>query len=56
MLKRRAGSEISKFDISETGALTFTDEYKVDAATKSGPGAYNFLGLTGFDIQQSDPV
>ncbi len=47
---------ISKFDISETGALTFTDEYKVDAATKSGPGSYNFLGLTGFDIQRSDPV
>ena len=47
---------ISKFDISTTGALTFTDEYKVDAATKSGPGAYNFLGLTGFDIQQADPV
>jgi len=47
---------ISKFDISATGALTFTDEYKVDAATESGPGAYNFLGLTGFDIQQADPV
>ena len=47
---------ISKFDISATGALSFTDEYKVDAATKSGPGSYNFLGLTGFDIKQADPA
>jgi 6-phosphogluconolactonase (cycloisomerase 2 family) len=47
---------ISKFDISETGALTLADEYKVEAATQSGPGAYNFLGLTGFDIKQADPV
>ncbi|HSG95330.1 MAG TPA: hypothetical protein VLA28_07400, partial [Afifellaceae bacterium] len=47
---------ISKFDISESGALTLAEEYKVEAATESGAGAYNFLGLTGFDIQDTDPV
>lgn len=40
---------ISSFDVSDSGALTFADEYDVGAATESGPGAYNFLGLVGFD-------
>ncbi len=40
---------LSKFDISGSGSLTFDKEYKVKAATLSGPGSYNFLGLAGFD-------
>jgi len=40
---------LSKFDISSTGSLTFGEEYKVEAATLSDPGSYNFLGLAGFD-------
>lgn len=40
---------ISTFDLSGPGALRFTEEYKIKAATESGPGAYNFLGLAGFD-------
>jgi len=40
---------LSKFDISSSGSLSLFAEYKVNAATKSGPGAYNFLGLAGFD-------
>jgi hypothetical protein len=41
---------LSKFNIGETGSLYYSAEYKVEAATKTGPGAYNFLGLTGYDI------
>ena len=40
---------VSSFDVSANGGLTFSDEYDVEAATQTGPGAYNFLGLTGFD-------
>ena len=40
---------LSRFDVSESGALNFAEEYKVAAATEVGAGAYNFLGLTGFD-------
>jgi hypothetical protein len=41
---------LSKFDLSSHGSLSFSTEVKVDAATLTGAGAYNFLGLTGFDI------
>ena len=40
---------LASFDISDSGALSLSHEYKVDAATETGPGAYNFLGLVGFD-------
>ena len=40
---------ISSYDVSSSGGLTLSDEYDVEAATATGPGAYNFLGLTGFD-------
>ncbi len=40
---------VSKLDISATGSLTFSQEFKVKAATETGPGAYNFLGLAGYD-------
>lgn len=40
---------MSKFDLSDSGALTFSDEYQVAAASETGAGAYNFLGLVGFD-------
>ena len=40
---------LSKLDISTSGSLTFSEEYKVEAATETGPGTYNFLGLAGFD-------
>ena len=40
---------ISKYDLSKKGALTLSKEYKVKAATETGAGAYNFLGLAGFD-------
>lgn len=40
---------ISKFDVGGRHGLTFANEYKVDAATRKGPGVYNFLGLVGFD-------
>lgn len=40
---------VSKFDVSRDGTLSFRNEQKVAAATEQGPGAYNFLGLTGFD-------
>ena len=40
---------ISKFDVANHGGLKLTDEYKVSAATKTGAGSYNFLGLVGFD-------
>ncbi|NNE82582.1 MAG: hypothetical protein HKN28_01290 [Alphaproteobacteria bacterium] len=40
---------ISKFDVADHGALKLAEEYKVSAATKTGPGRYNFLGLVGFD-------
>jgi 6-phosphogluconolactonase (cycloisomerase 2 family) len=41
---------ISGYDISESGALTLLGETKVEAATETGAGAYNFLGLAGFDM------
>ena len=41
---------VSSFDIDGNGTLQFDEEYKVQAATEKGPGAYNFLGLTGFDM------
>ena len=40
---------VSKFDVANNGTLKFNDDYKVSAATEMGPGAYNFLGLAGFD-------
>jgi len=40
---------LSSYDISESGSLSLSAEYAVDAATETGAGAYNFLGLTGFD-------
>ncbi len=40
---------LSRFALSESGGLKFANEYKVAAATETGAGAYNFLGLTGFD-------
>ncbi len=40
---------LSRFDVSPSGALSLVKEIEVDAATEEGPGAYNFLGLTGFD-------
>ncbi len=40
---------VSRFDIAENGTLTLAREYRVDSATEKGAGAYNFLGLTGFD-------
>ena len=40
---------LSRFAVSESGGLKFAGEYKVAAATETGPGAYNFLGLAGFD-------
>jgi len=41
---------MSQYDLSESGSLTLVDEYPVDAATAKGAGAYNFLGLVGFDL------
>ena len=40
---------LTTYDISESGGLNLSTEVKVDAAVESGPGAYNFLGLVGFD-------
>ena len=40
---------LSVFDVSESGALTLRSEVPVEAATETGAGAYNFLGLAGFD-------
>ncbi|MBT8078115.1 MAG: lactonase family protein [Gammaproteobacteria bacterium] len=41
---------VSSFDIDDNGTLRLNEEYKVQAATEKGPGAYNFLGLTGIDM------
>ncbi len=41
---------IAAFNISDSGSLTLADEFKIEAATETGPGAYNFLGLVGFDL------
>lgn len=41
---------VSSFDINGNGTLELNQEYKVQAATEEGPGAYNFLGLTGIDM------
>ena len=40
---------ITGYNISDSGALTLAGETKVAAATETGAGAYNFLGLAGFD-------
>lgn len=40
---------VSQFDVANNGTLKFKDDYKVGAATEMGPGAYNFLGLAGFE-------
>lgn len=40
---------LSSYNISDSGSLSLSAEYDVVAATESGAGAYNFLGLTGFD-------
>ncbi|MBT5945465.1 MAG: hypothetical protein HOG93_12690 [Rhodospirillaceae bacterium] len=40
---------VSRFDLESRGSLNFAQEYRVGAATRSGAGVYNFLGLTGFD-------
>ena len=40
---------VSTFEVAKNGTLAFNEEYKVNAATETGPGAYNFLGLAGFD-------
>ncbi len=40
---------ISAFRIGANGTLGLNDEYAVEAAVESGPGAYNFLGLAGYD-------
>ena len=40
---------LSRYQVSSSGSLTLAEEVGVDAATESGPGAYNFLGLAGFD-------
>lgn len=40
---------ISRFNVAKQGSLDLATEYKVSAATRTGAGSYNFLGLTGFD-------
>ena len=40
---------MSQYDIARDGSLKLADVEKVKAAKKKGPGAYNFLGLSGFD-------
>ncbi|GJM43634.1 MAG: hypothetical protein DHS20C21_04760 [Gemmatimonadota bacterium] len=40
---------VSRFALSNTGAPTFTQEVKVEAANRMGAGSYNFLGLAGYD-------
>ncbi|MBZ0171592.1 MAG: hypothetical protein K8E66_04360, partial [Phycisphaerales bacterium] len=41
---------VSRFDLAGDGTPSFTEEYPVTAATEMGAGAYNFLGLAGFDL------
>jgi 6-phosphogluconolactonase (cycloisomerase 2 family) len=41
---------VSEYDLIGTGSPVFAQEYNVEAATETGPGAYNFLGLAGFDF------
>lgn len=41
---------VAAFQVSDTGSLDLVDEFKVQAATETGPGVYNFLGLIGFDL------
>jgi DNA-binding beta-propeller fold protein YncE len=41
---------VSEYDVSSSGSLKLAHEYDVAAATDNGPGAYNFLGLSGFDL------
>ena len=40
---------IAAFEVSVDGSLAHKDEYAVAAAIEQGAGAYNFLGLVGFD-------
>ncbi len=40
---------VSHYAVSATGALSLSTEFQVQAATATGPGAYNFLGLVGYD-------
>jgi 6-phosphogluconolactonase (cycloisomerase 2 family) len=41
---------VSEYSIDANGLISLEQETHVDAATESGPGTYNFLGLAGFDI------
>jgi 6-phosphogluconolactonase (cycloisomerase 2 family) len=41
---------LSHFDIAPSGSLSLAEEVAVEAATERGPGAYNFLGLAGYDL------
>ncbi|MBT5434739.1 MAG: hypothetical protein P8Q36_00495 [Alphaproteobacteria bacterium] len=40
---------VSQYGLSASGSLSLAQEYDVEAAVEMGPGAYNFLGLAGFD-------
>ncbi|MBT8401647.1 MAG: beta-propeller fold lactonase family protein [Rhodothermia bacterium] len=40
---------VSEYSLSNSGSLNLASEYAIAAATERGAGAYNFLGLTGFD-------
>jgi hypothetical protein len=40
---------IALFSVESDGTLSYQNETNVKAATETGPGAYNFLGLIGFD-------
>lgn len=41
---------ISTYEIAPGGSLSLAAEIPVEAATEKGPGAYNFLGLVGFEL------
>ncbi len=40
---------LSRYEVSSSGSLKLAEQIKVKEATETGPGAYNFLGLIGFD-------
>lgn len=40
---------LSNYTMSASGSLSFAAETKVNAAKQKGAGAYNFLGLAGYD-------
>ena len=40
---------IATFDLDRDGIPQLSEEYKIEAATAEGPGAYNFLGLAGIE-------